>query len=137
MSKSRKITWLALPILALILASLACGTGYRTSTSISGLSGKSRIQMNEGSGVNTNSMDINEDWSYTRVNATVTFSVSEGSCQATVTGDENTSISVSAAAGSPGVATGSLVTDGFGEVDLETNCQDAKELDLLIDFTRN
>jgi hypothetical protein len=136
MFKSRKLTWLALPILALILASLACGTGYRTSSSISGLTGKSRIQMNEASGVNTNSLEINEDWSYTGVNATVTFSVTEGSCQATLTGNENTSIIVSAAAGSPGQSTGTLVTDGFGEVDLETNCQDAKELDLLIDFTR-
>ena len=137
MSKSRKLTWLVLPILALVLASLACGAGYRTSTSISGLTGKSRIQMNEASGVNNNSMDINEDWTYTGVNATITFSVTEGSCQAIVSGSENTSITISAAAGSPGVVTGRLVTDGFGEVDLETNCQDAKELDLLIDFTRN
>jgi hypothetical protein len=129
--------WLVLPVLALIAVSLACGTGYRTSSSINGLSGKTRIQMNEASGVNTNSLEINDDWSYTRVDTTITFSVSEGSCLATITGDENTSVTVSAAAGSPGVGYGPLVTDGFGEVDLETNCQDAKELDLLIDFTRN
>jgi hypothetical protein len=137
MNKRRRLIWIALPLLALVLASLACGSGYRTSTSITGLTGKSRLQMNEASGVNNNSMEINEDWSYTRVDATVTLSVSEGSCQATVSGSENTSITLSAAAGSPGAMTGPLVTDGFGEVDLETNCQDAKELDIQIDFNKN
>jgi len=41
-----------------------------------------------------------------------------------------------ASAGSPNNTSGELVTDGFGEVDLETNCQDAEEMALIIDFTR-
>jgi len=136
MQARKRLAWLALPLMALVIASLACGTGYRTSSSITGLSGKSRIQMNSANGLNTNSLEINDDWSYTEVNATVTFSVSEGSCQATLTGNENTSIIVNATAGNPGQTAGILVTDGFGEVDMDTNCQDAKELDLLVEFTR-
>jgi hypothetical protein len=134
---SRKRSYkLALPFLILLLASLACGTGYRTSSSLYGESGKVRIQLKEGDGVFTNSVEINEDWSWDLVSATVTFSVSEGSCLATLSGDENTSIVLTAAAGNPSEAAGDLVTDSFGDVELVTDCTSAKDLDLTIDFTR-
>ena len=136
MTSRKRLSRLALPILVLLLASLACGTGYRTSSSIYGESGKVRVQLKEADGEYTNSVEINEDWSWDRVSATVTFSVSEGSCQATLSGDENTVIVLNASAGNPGQSSGDLVTDSFGDVDLVTNCQSAKELDLTIEFTR-
>jgi hypothetical protein len=135
MTVRRKLYWLALPILALAIAGLACGTGYKTSSSLYGNSGKVRVQIKEASGVNNNSVEISEDWSRERIGATVDFSVSEGSCRATLSGEENTRIVLDASAGSPIRLTGDLVTDGFGDLDLETDCQDAKELDLTIDFT--
>ena len=136
MTSRKRLSRLALPILVLLLANLACGTGYRTSSSIYGESGKVRVQLKEADGEYTNSVEINEDWSWDRVSATVTFSVSEGSCQATLSGDENTVIVLNASAGNPGQSSGDLVTDSFGDVDLVTNCQSAKELDLTIEFTR-
>jgi len=131
-----KLYRLALPFLILVLAGLACGTGYRTSSSIYGESGKVRVQLKEGDGVYTNSVEINEDWGWERVSATVTFSVSEGSCLATLSGEENSSIILNATAGNPSEMTGDLVTDSFGDVELVTDCQSAKELDLTINFTR-
>lgn len=136
MTSRNRIYKLALPFLILILAGLACGTGYKTSSSIYGESGKVRVQLKEGDGVYTNSVEINEDWSWDRVSATVTFSVSEGSCLATLSGDENTSIVLTASAGNPSEMTGDLVTDSFGDVELVTDCTSAKELDLTINFTR-
>ena len=136
MTSRNRIYKLALPFLILILAGLACGTGYKTSSSIYGESGKVRVQLKEGDGVYTNSVEINEDWSWDRVSATVTFSVSEGSCLATLSGDENTSIVLTASAGNPSEMTGDLVTDSFGDVELVTDCTGAKELDLTINFTR-
>ena len=135
MTQKKKLYWLALPILVLVIAGLACGTGFSTSSTIYGLSGNVRVKMKEADGVNNNSVEINEDWSRDRIVATVTLSVSEGSCQATLSGEENTRIVMDVTAGSPAETSGDLVTDGFGEVDLETNCQAAKELDLFIDFT--
>lgn len=137
MTERRRIYWLSLPFLALVLAVLACGTGFSTSTTIYGLSGRVRAQMKEANGVYTNSLEIDEDWIHARINASVSFSVSEGSCQATLSGGENSSITVSATADNPGEASGTLVTDAFGDVDLETDCQEAKELDLLVEFTQD
>lgn len=136
MTSRKRLNRLALPFLILVLAGLACGTGYRTSSSIYGESGKVRVQLKEGDGVYTNSVEINEDWSWDRVSATVTFSVSEGSCLATLSGGENTSIVLNATAENTGEMSGDLVTDGFGDVELVTDCQEAKELDLTINFTR-
>ena len=135
MTAKRKLYWLALPILALAIAGLACGTGFSTSSKIYGLSGNVRVKMKEADGVYNNSVEINEDWSRERIGANVTLSVSEGSCRATLSGEENTSIVMDVAAGSPAETSGDLVTDGFGEVYLETDCQAAKALDLYIDFT--
>jgi len=136
MKTRKKLTWLVLPILALMVASLACGTGFSTKSTIYGLSGKVQANLKEGDGVYNNSIEINEDWSYVRFNATVSLSVSAGSCRATLSGGENTQLVLDASAGSPDNTSGELVTDGFGEVDLETNCQEAEEMALIIDFTR-
>ena len=136
MTGKKRVLWLLLPILALLAAGLACGTGYRTSSKIVGNSGEVRVQMKEANGVDSTSVELNEDWSWDRVTATVTLRVSAGSCGATLTGNENTAINLQASAGSPAEMNGSLVTDGFGEVDLETNCQNAQDLDLTISFSR-
>lgn len=136
MKTRKRLPWLVLPILALMIASLACGTGFSTQSTIYGLSGKVQANLKEGDGVYNNSIEINEDWSYVRFSATVSLSVSAGSCRATLSGGENTQLVLEASAGSPNNTSGELVTDGFGEVDLETNCQDAEEMTLTIDFTR-
>ena len=136
MTQKKKLYWLALPILVLAFAGLACGTGFSTSSAIYGLSGNVRVKMKEADGVNNNSVEINEDWSQVRISATVTLSVSAGNCQATFSGDENTSIILDVVEGSSTEAYGDLVTDSFGEISLETDCQDAQGLDLSIDFTR-
>jgi hypothetical protein len=136
MKERRRLYWLLLPILALVFAGLACGTGFSTSSTIYGLSGNVQAKMKEANGVYTNSIEINEDWSYDRFSATFTFSVGSGSCRATLSGDENTSIVLEAAEGSPSEVYGELVTDGFGEIDLETDCQDAQDLGLTINFTK-
>lgn len=136
MTARRRLYRLALAILILAIAALACGTGFKTSSRIYGLSGVVRVQIKEADGVYSNSVEINEDWSQERVSATVTLSVSAGSCQATLSGDENTSIILNVVEGSPTEAYGDLVTDSFGEVALETDCQEAQDLDLSIDFTR-
>ena len=135
MTGKRRLYWLALPILVLAIAGLACGTGFSTSSTIYGLSGKVRANLKEADGVYNNSVEINEDWSRERIGATVSLSVSEGSCRATLSGEENTSIVIDVAADSPAEASGDLVIDSFGDVDLETDCQGAKGFDLTIDFT--
>ncbi len=121
MTTRRRLYPLALPILVLAIAILACGTGYKTSTRIYGLSGVVRVQIKEANGVYTNSVEINEDWSQERFSATVTLSVSAGSCRAILSGNENTSIILDVGEGSPTEAYGDLVTDSFGEVSLETD----------------
>lgn len=136
MQARKRLIWLALPILALMIASLACGTGFSTSSKRYGLSGNIQAKLQEANGVNTNTIEINEDWSYVPFTATTNLTVSAGSCRATLSGGENTSIVLEASAGSPSEAYGELVTDGFGDIDLETDCQDAEGLVLTIDFTR-
>ena len=136
MTARRRLYRLALGILILAIAALACGTGFKTSSTIYGLSGVVRVEIKEADGVYTNSVEINEDWSQVRISATVTLSVSAGNCQATLSGDENTSIILDVVEGSSTEAYGDLVTDSFGEISLETDCQEAQGLDLSIDFTR-
>jgi len=136
MNSPKKVYYLVLPILILALAALACGTGYTTTHKLSGNSGEVRIRMNEANGTDSTSAEISEDWSRVRVTATVTLSVDTGSCLAYVTGEDGTSINLNASAGSPGEVYGNLVTDSFGEVDLQTDCQNAQNLDLTIYFAR-
>lgn len=136
MTRQKRTIYLILPILALSLAILACSGGYSTTSKLSGNSGEVRVKTGSADGVDTTSVEINEDWSRTRVSATVAFSVESGSCQATLIGEEGTRIVVNASAGSPGQSSGDLVTDGFGEITFDSNCQDAQNLDLLINFTR-
>jgi hypothetical protein len=135
MNGSKKNYYLVLAVLILAMAALACGTGYRTTQKISGNSGEVRVRMNEANGVDSTSVELNEDWSGVRVTATITLSVESGSCTAYLTGGEGTSIRLDASAGSPGEVYGNLVTDVFGEVDLETDCQNAQDLDLNIFFS--
>ena len=134
--KHQPIYYLMLADLALSLTALACGTGYRTSSKLSGNSGSVRVQLKEADGVDSTSVEINEDWSYQRVAAEVTFSLESGSCQAAIRGEEHTAILLEAASGRPGQSSGQLVTNTFGDVTLETDCQGGQNLDLTIAFTR-
>ena len=51
MKTRNKFSWLVLPILAVMIASLACGTGFSTKSTIYGLSGKLQANLKEGDGV--------------------------------------------------------------------------------------
>jgi len=135
MTRQKRIYYLILPILALSLAILACSGGYSTSSKISGNNGEVRVKTNAVNGIDTTSVELNDDWSYSRVAANVAFGVESGSCQATLLGEEGTRIAVDASAGSPGQASGDLVLDGFGDITFDSNCQNAENLDLLINFT--
>lgn len=135
MTRQKRVTYLILPILALALAALACSGGYSTTSKISGNSGEVRVKTGEADGSDSTSVELNEDWMRDRVFTTVSLSLEAGTCQAALIGEENTRIELNASAGSPAQASGYLVTDGFGEVDLETNCQGAQNLELLINFT--
>ena len=135
MTRKKRNYYLILPILALALAILACSGGYSTTSKLSGNSGEVRVRTKEADGTDSTSVELNEDWMRDRVFATATLSVETGSCQATLAGEEGTALVLNATAGSPAQATGDLVTDGFGDVDLETNCQGVTNLDLLINFT--
>lgn len=135
MTRRTRTAYLILPILMLSLAILACSGGYSTTSKINGNTGEVRVKTGSGNGIETTSVELNDDWMRKRVFSTVSFSVEAGSCQATLIGEEGTRIEVNAAAGSPGQASGDLVTDGLGEVTLDTNCQNAQELNLLIAFT--
>jgi hypothetical protein len=136
MTPQKRKANLLLVVLVLALAALACGTGYQTSKKIVGNSGEVRVRMKEASGASSTEVEINEDWFRERVTASVTLSLEAGSCQATLLGEEGTKIILNAAAGSPSKGNGNLVTDGFGEVTLETNCQGGQNMDLLIEFSR-
>jgi hypothetical protein len=92
--------------------------------------------MKEADGTDSTSVEINEDWSRVNVTSTMVLSVESGNCQAVVTDGSGASVSLSASPGSPGDAYATLVTDGFGDVSLETNCQSAQNLDFLISFVR-
>ena len=135
MSRRKRVLYLILPILALSLAILACSGGYSTTSKLSGNSGEVRVKTGEADGTDSTSVELNEDWMRDRVSATATLSVEAGSCRGTLVGEEGTSIVLDASAGSPAQVSGDLVTDGFGEVDFETNCQGVQNLDLLINFT--
>ena len=52
-----------------------------------------------------------------------------------MSGSDGTSISLHTSAGNPAQGFGSLVTDGFGEISLETDAQLAKNVEIKIDFT--
>ncbi|MCJ7733709.1 MAG: hypothetical protein MUP11_04080 [Anaerolineales bacterium] len=135
MSRSKKICPILLPILILTLVTLACGTGYRTTQKITGNSGEIRVRMNDANGSDSTSVEINEDYSWQRVTTTVSFSLEAGSCRATLQGEEGTIISMDASAGSPAQVYGDLITDAFGEINLQTDCQNALNLDMVISFT--
>jgi hypothetical protein len=135
MNPKRKLYRIILAALALLLVGLACGTGYSTSSKIYGQSGNVTVKLKTSEGTNYNSVEINEDWSWDRIDAKVILSVNEGSCQVTLSGEENTALVMNVSAGNPVETYGELVTDGFGELDLNTDCQGAKDLELQIDFT--
>jgi hypothetical protein len=128
--------YILLALIALSLAALACGTGYRTTKKITGNSGSVRVQLKEASDENSTSVEINEDWTRQRVTADVTFSLEAGSCRASILGEDSTAIVLDASPGIPAQASGQLVTNAFGNVTLETNCQGGQNLDLTIAFQR-
>jgi hypothetical protein len=136
MRNKQRALYLISAILILAMASLACGTGYSTSSKLSGNSGEIRVKLASADGQDTHSVEINEDWSWQRVSTTVSATAEEGSCRVALTGGENTAIVLDAAAGSPGQSYGDLVTDGFGEVSLQSECSGAKNLEVTIAFSR-
>jgi hypothetical protein len=136
MTRSKRTLSLISAVLILALAALACGTGYQTSSKITGNTGEVRVKMNESNGVDTTSVEINEDWPRTSVSTTAILSMEAGSCLAYLTGEDGTSINLSAAAGSPDQVSGILVTDGFGEIEMQTDCQGAQNLEIAIAFSR-
>ena len=79
-------------------------------------------------------MEINEEYFQKRVTTTVSLVVEIGSCQAALIGGDGTSISINASAGNPAQVYGDLVTDGLGEITLETEGQLAKNVEITIDF---
>lgn len=135
MTRQKRIYYLILPILALALAILACSGGYSTTSKLSGNSGEIRVKTAEADGTDSTSVELNEDWMRDRVFTTATLSVESGSCRGTLVGEDGTSIVLDTKAGSPAKVSGDLVTDGFGEVEFQTNCQGATNLELLIQFS--
>lgn len=134
MVKKQNGLFLALISLVLGLAVLACGTGYRTTSKSSGNSGEVRVRMNEADGTDSTNLEINEDYNHSRVAITANLLVESGNCQATLVGEDGTIISLSASPESPAEVFGDLVTDAFGEIELETICQNAKNVDLTISY---
>ena len=132
----KRTLYLISAVLILALVSLACGTGYSTTSKLSGNSGEVKVKLKSADGSNTNSVEINEDWSYARIAVTITATTETGSCSVSVSGGENTAINLNTAPGSPGQASGVLVTDGFGEVDLQTECAGAENLEVQFNFNR-
>jgi hypothetical protein len=127
---------LILASFTIFLATLACGTGYRTTSNISGNSGTIRVQIKDADGSNQTKIEINEDYVRESVQIEAAFSLESGSCQATLSGEDGSRISLVASGGNPGTIQGQLITNGFGEIDLETNCQNGVNMDLVIEFTR-
>ncbi len=125
-----------LALVLLLLASLACGTGFRTTYTLTGNSGKIRVSMNDADGENRTQLEINEDYIRESVAVTASLSVAAGSCQATLTGEDGSRLTLTAAEGNPGQANGELVTDAFGEITLETVGQNAENMELILEFTR-
>ena len=136
MKSNKRAQYLISAVLILALASLACGSGYSTTSKISGNSGEVRVKLSSGDGQDTTSVEINEDWSYQLVTTTVSATTEAGSCRVALIGGENTAIVLDAAAGSPGQSYGDLVTDGFGEVSMQSECSGAENLEVTIAFTR-
>ena len=135
MIRKKRKTYLILAILAVTLAALACSGGYTTTSKLSGNSGEVRIKTKEADGTDSTSVELNEDWTRERVGVTATLTLEAGSCQADLVGEDGTVLTLNASAGNPARASGDLVTDGFGEVEFETNCQGVQNLELLITFT--
>jgi len=136
MDQKQNGIFLALISLVLGLAVLACGTGYRTTSKSSGNSGEVRVRMNEADGTDSTNLEINEDYNHSRVTITASLLVESGNCQATLIGQEGTIISLSASPENPAEVYGDLVTDAFGEIELETICQNAINVDLTISYVR-
>jgi len=136
MDQKQNGIFLALISLVLGLAVLACGTGYRTTSRSSGNSGEVRVRMNEADGTDSTNLEINEDYNHSRVTITASLLVESGNCQATLIGQEGTIISLSASPENPAEVYGDLVTDAFGEIELETICQNAINVDLTISYVR-
>lgn len=134
MDKKQNGLFLAIIFLVLGLVVLACGTGYRTTSKSSGNSGEVRVRMNEADGTDSTNVEINEDYNHSRVAVTASLLVESGNCQATLIGEDGTTISVSASPENPVEVFGDLVTDAFGEIVLETACQNAKNVDLTITY---
>ena len=132
MDKKQNGIFLVLISLVLGLAILACGTGYRTTSTSSGNSGEVRVRMNEADGTDSTNVEINEDYNHSKVAITASLLVESGNCQATLIGRDGTTISLSASPENPAEVYGDLVTDAFGEIVLETVCQNAKNVDLII-----
>ncbi len=131
-----KLWKLSAALIMLTLVTLACGTGYRTTYNISGNSGTIRVRMNEADGTDRTNVEINEDYMRETVFVTANLSVESGTCEARLVGEDGTSLSLIASAGTPGTTSGELVTDGFGEITLETESQQASKMDLEIKFQR-
>jgi hypothetical protein len=136
MTRQKKTYYLILPILILALAALACGTGYRTTSKISGNNGEVQISMQEANGTDTTSVEINEDWIRASISTRLVLNMDSGSCRVYLTGENNTAISLETSAGSPVETYGELITDGFGEVSMQTDCQNAQNLVVSIYFTK-
>jgi hypothetical protein len=134
MTKKHRLFYLVLTSLFLTLAVLACGTGYRTTHKLTGDSGEIQVRMNEADGTDQTSLEINEDYFRERVTVTVTLTVESGNCRVSLVGQDGTTISLSSSAGSPAEVYGDLVTDGMGEIILETEAQGAKNVEIIIRF---
>ena len=136
MKSKKRALYLLSTVLILAVTTLACGAGTSTTHKIVGDSGEITVRFNSPDGQETTSVEINEDWSWQRVTTTVSATTEAGSCRIALIGDENTAVVLDAAAGSPGQSYGDLVTDGFGDITLQTECAGVENLEVMIAFTR-
>ena len=135
MTPSKRTLYLVLTLSVLAAVSLACGTGYQTSSKLTGNSGEVRLKMKDPSGTNSTSVEISEDWPGELLAVNATLSVEAGSCRATLSGADGTQLVLDASAGSPTEEYGELITDVFGDFSLQTDCQGGQNLELLITFS--
>ena len=133
---TRKRWSIRLIIAAVIVVSLACGTGYATTRTNFNNNGKVVLKAESIEGTAETTVEIDEDYTWEPITVNITVEVSAGTYRVTFVDNDDRTVTVEASAGNPGTNMARLTTDSSGYLIMRAEGNGAEDVVITIEYSR-
>jgi len=125
-----------LVLFCIVIAILACGTGYTTTRTSTGDDGNVVLKLASLDGTDDTQVEIDDTFNWETLSLDITVDVEAGNYQAEFIDDEGQILQLNATSGKPAIGKRIMVTDGLGNITLNSLGEGAQNIVITIEYTK-